>query len=321
MMQRLFMKKKTLFTIILLFFTALSIRAHWEEHDINGQYLFGYAGVGDKPSLYMPEIEANRIPTNVQSLEVNLSTDNLTSRINYLSAHGQRAFIVLDDLLFIHDPNLPTPCGADSWRNRLDYQVKFTNWFNLNAPNLTPGKVAALVINTEVNNRCIPSYSLDAVTKFVTARIPSIPTLAGYGRSGAGAKPLPDQIPASLAGALFFKYEILDPRTDDSYQQEFSELKARLSAQQRIVLVPDGFYSGSHAQRGWPKWYLGYLALNYAELAKSDPQVVGLIFFLWSSFGEGDGLNIGSRDLPQSIRDRQRLAGCNMNIQSSLTCT
>jgi hypothetical protein len=307
-------------SILLLLAVAFPARAYWEEHDVQGRYFFGYAGVGDNPSLYMPEVENNRIPTNVQSLAVNNPTDGLTGRLNYLNSHGQKAVLVLDDLLFIQDPALPTPCGAESWRIRLNYQVRFDDWVSRNAANLKIEKIAMLVINTEVNNRCIPSYSLDTVTKFVTARLPSIPTLAGYGRSGAGAKPLPDQIPASLAGVLFFKYQILDPRSDDSYQHEFNELKAKLSAEQRIILVPDGFYSSSHAAAGWPKWYLGYLALNYAELAKSDPKVVGLVFFLWASFGEGTDLYQGSRDLPQSIRDRQRLAGCGMNIQSSQPC-
>jgi hypothetical protein len=311
--------KKVFVSFLLLSIVVLNTQAYWEDHDIYGHYMFGYAGVGDDPTLYMPEVESNRIPTNVQSIVVNTSTDNLASRINYLNSRGQKAIIVLDNLLFLKDSALATPCGVESWRNRLDYQAKFTTWFNINAAILVPGKVAVLVINTEVNNRCIPYTSLDIVTQYVVSRIPSIPTVAGYGRS-TGAQPLPAVVPASLAGVLLFKYQVLDPRTDSAYQQELTNLKAKLTSAQRIILVPDGFYSDAHAQMGWARWYLGYLALNYAELAKNDPKVVGLVFFLWPSFTEGS-LNEGTRDLPQSVRDRQRLASCGMNIQSPLLMT
>jgi hypothetical protein len=318
--ERREMKSKMILALFVLASICLpSVSAHWEEHDLNGQYLFGYAGVGENPQLYMPEVERNLIPTNVASLTINNPTDKPSARINYLNSRGQRAVLVLDSLLFIQDPNLPTPCGADSWRIRLDYQTRFDNWVTLNAANLTASKVAMLVINTEVNNRCIPSYSLDQVTQFVKARVTSIPTVAGYGRSGPGAQLLPETIPSSLAGVLFFKYQVLDPRTDDSYQSEFTLLKSKLTSEQRIILVPDGFYSSSHAAAGWPKWYLGYLAMNYAELAKGDPRVVGLIFFLWPGFGDPSDFNLGSRELPQSIRDRQRLAACGLLIQSPLS--
>lgn len=312
--------KKVFVSLILLSILALNTQAYWEDHDINGRYMFGYASVGDNPTLYMPEIENNLIPTNVQTIAVNAASDNLTARINYLNSRGQKAIIVLDNLLFLNDSALATPCGIYSWRNRLDYQAKFNSWYNLNAANLTPVKTAVIVINTEVNNRCIPYTSLDTVTQFVVSRIPpSIPTIAGYGRSN-GAQPLPAVIPASLAGVALFKYQVFDPRTDAAYQQELANLKSKLTKAQRIILVPDGFYTDAHAQLGWAKWYLGYVALNYAELAKSDFKVVGLVFFLWPSFTEG-ALFEGTRDLPQSVRDRHRLASCGMNIQSPLLST
>lgn len=293
--------------------------AHWEFHDAGGQFLFGYAGVDENLEPYLNEIESQRIPTNAHTLASAAPTDDLAARLDLLRARGQRAFLVLDQLLFISDPNLQTPCAANSWRHRLNYQARFDAWLERNAARLTPEYVAVLVVNTEVNNRCVSFGSLDQVTQYVKAKLPALPTLAGYGRS-TGAKPLPEAIPASLAGVALFKYRTLDPRADAEYQAELGLLKSKLTPEQRIVLVPDGFYDSGHAALGWPKWYLGHSALNYMQLALGDPLVVGLLIFRWPGFQEGEA-KLGTRDLPQSVRDRHRQVGCGLRIQSPLLAT
>jgi hypothetical protein len=305
----------TFLTSILLASTA---SAYWEDHDVRGQYMFGYAGVDADPFQSIPEIEANHIPTNVQLLVVKNAADNMKDQFEYLHTHGQRAVLLFDNLLFINDPNLPTPCGANAYRQRFDYKAKFDNWSAINRPYLTADYLAILVINSEINNRCISSDALDQVTQYVKAKLPELPTIAGYGRS-FGAQPMSDTVPASLAGVAFFKYRIFDPQTDAEYQAEYNSLKAKLTDEQRIVLVPDGFYDSGHASLGWPKWYLGYVALNYMNLALNDPKVVGLVFFIWPSFMAGETKVLGSRELPQSVRDRQAQVGCGLRIQSPLS--
>ena len=300
--------------LLLLLFTP-TVRAHWEEHDLYGRYMFGYAGVAGNLTFFLPEIEANGIPTNVMPVEVHTAADNLQSQISYLRSHGQKAIVVLDRLLFLNDPALNTDCGSFAWRQRFDYRAKFDAWLNVNRSSITLDKVAILVINTEVNNRCIESSALDAVTQYVVSKVPSIPTVAGYGRSGNTPRPFGD-IPKSLAGVLFFKYQIFDPRTDAAYQADFKALKAKLNQQrQRIVLVPDGFYASGHKNAGWQQWYLGYLALNYMHLTLNDPMVVGMMIFLWPTLVQYEDTLRGTRDLPQSVRDRHRDVGLGLNIQ------
>ena len=316
-------KHRIVSALIMIWILASTTNAQWEEHDLNGQYLFGYAGIGyvneeGVPSLRLSEIESHGIPTNVQTLEVNTAADNLSARILQLQAYGQRAVLVLDNLLFKNVPTLNTPCGDFSWRHRLDFQPKFDNWLAINSAHLNPDTVALLVINTEVNNRCISHVSVDMVTQYVKSKLPGIPTIAGYGRS-TGAAPLPDIVPASLAGVAFFKYRTFDPRTDAAYQAEFNELKSKLTAEQRIILVPDGFYDSGHAAMGWPKWYLGYLALNYMNLALHDPKVAGIVMFLWSGFTDVNGRVLGTRELPLGVLDKHRQVGCGLRIQSPLS--
>jgi len=89
------------------------------------------------------------------------------------------------------------------------------------------------------------------------------------------------------------------------------------TAAPQILLVPDGFWgSFLHANlnshlgtgAGWPKWYLGNVAVNYETFAISQPRVVGLLFFLWSS--PNDPNFLGTKELPQSVRDRHREIAC-----------
>jgi hypothetical protein len=307
------MMRKLVSIFLLTFVLVSQARAHWEEHDLAGQYFFGYAGVEENLSTYIAEIEANNIPSNAQTVVVASASDDLRPRLAFLKSHGQRAIVILDGLLFRPDSALNTPCGANAWRIRLDFKAKFDNWLTLNAQSIVPETVAILVVNTEVNNRCISAASLDEATQYVNSRLPALPTIAGYDGT-RGAQPLPETIPASLAGVAFYRYHVLDPRTETTYQNFLNHLKARMTPAQRLLLVPDGFYDSFHVADGWPKWYLGILALNYAQLAFNDPKVVGLVFFRWAGFFEFGETKLGVRDLPQGVRDRHREAACILRI-------
>ncbi len=303
-----------LVTMLLLLCVPIpQAQAHWEEHDLGGQYLFGYAGVEEDLLRYVSEVELNNIPANVETVVVSSASDDLGPRLAFLNSRGQRAVVILDGLLFRPDAALITPCGQNAWRTRLDFKAKFDNWLTLNAHSLIPQNVAMLVVNTEVNNRCVSAASLDEVTQYVGSRLPVLPTVAGYDAT-RGAQPLPEIIPASLAGVAFYRYHVLDPRTEVTYQASLNHLKARMTPAQRLVLVPDGFYDSFHVADGWPKWYLGVLALNYARLAAADQKVVGLVFFRWPGFFEFGETKLGVRDLPQSVRDRHREAACMLGL-------
>lgn len=305
--------KAILTTIVFLCLCVSQVNAHWEERDLLGQYMFGYSGVELDLARFMGEIEGSNIPTNVQLISVNAATDDIGPKLNFLNARGQRAIVVLDNLLFKQDSKINTPCGANAWRYRLDFKLKFDNWLALNAANVVREKVAILVVNTEVNNRCISFASLDEVAQYVGSRTPSIPAIAAYDGTN-GAQPLPQAIPSSLAGIGFYRYHTLDPRTDPTYQTQLNHLKSRMTPAQRLILVPESFYDSFHEADGWPKWYLGVVALNYARLALADPKVVGLLFFRWSAWEEFGEMKLGAVNLPQGVRDRHREAACMLKI-------
>lgn len=51
---------------------------------------------------------------------------------------------------------------------------------------------------------------------------------------------------------------------------------------------------------------LGPMAVRYANIALSEPLVVGMVGFTWQGFDD----TLGLRDLPQGVRDYNRSASC-----------
>lgn len=293
-----------------LLVAEVSALGQWQNY--HGPYLFGYLGVEAK-AVNMSEVEANGIPTNVQTIPSGLAADSIGSKIDSANSRGQRAVILLDRLLFIVDQNLDTPCGPYSMRHRLDFKLKFDAWLQKNGEYMTPEKTALLLLHPEVNNACIPPESIDMVAQYVNSKNFGIPVIAAYSAT-VGAQPLPEVIPASLAGVGFYKYQVLDPTTDADFQRDYALMKSRMTPDQKIVLGVDGFYDSWYRALGWPRWYLGYVALNYSTLALNDPQVTGLLIFQWESFYEFGETKTGTRDLPQNVRDRHRQAACQLGV-------
>ena len=292
---------------------CLAVSASGQNPDtFFGQYLFGYIGI-DTQNL--TEIEQNQIPANTVWIVSN-ATQDVRTQIDQANAHSLRAAINIEDALFRTDTTLNTPCGANSRRLRTDYQAKFSSWLNLNGSRITHDKVALLVLNTELNDRCIPYDSLNLAAQYVKSSVSSspIPIIVGYA-GGTGAQPLPTFIPPVLDGIGFLRYGVLDPRTDSGYQRDLTTLKSELTSTQRMILVPDGFWKQGST---WPQWYLGYVALNYASLALNDPKVVGLMIWTWTDASDPYGYYVGSRNLVQSARDRQRQAACSLGVHNPL---
>jgi hypothetical protein len=193
-------------------------RAHWEFHDLYGQYLFGYTGVESNIPLYRNEVAANGIGTNVTTVSSFAITD-LSGVISYFNSRGDKAAIFMDNILFIEDPNLPRCNGPfNAWRLRLDYRAKVDSWYARNSAYLTPDRVAFLIINSEANNRCLSTSVLDQATAYVKSKLPAIPTVVGYGLT-EGAVSIAAPLPVQPAGFAFWSYGVRYPADANSLFQ------------------------------------------------------------------------------------------------------
>lgn len=308
--------------LLLLLLLALSASA-----DIT---FFGYAGVADAAGNKLPEIQAAGIPTNVATVdfqEVWTST-NLGATVTQFQASGVKAGLFLDNVLFKKFYVPSSPCvdagGPFSVRLRLNWQDRLANFVAANGVHITPAKTAFISVSTEVNNGCTPLDNVQTAALRLKTYFPGIPMVMGYGRS-PGARPAPDFIPSAIDWVGLFKYGTYDPNNpnhpnnfDNQYLVEFNSLVSKLSMHQRIILVPDGFWGGflhknlnSHngPGTGWPKWYLGPLSINYEAFALMQPKVVGIVMFLWT-ITPFDPNFLGTKELPQSVRDYHRQIGC-----------
>jgi hypothetical protein len=283
--------------------------------------VWGYTGVAGPGVNYLSEITAAGIPTNIASVDFTESwtTTNLASITSSFQAAGVKNTIFLDNVLYKKFYVLSSNCqdagGPFVWRLRGNWQDRLANFVSQNGAQITPAKTSFIAVFSEVNNACLSLTDVDTGAIAVKSYFPGIPTVMGYGFDGSLGQPAPAYIPASIDWVGFFKYGYFDPadpsnpaNADTGYLTEFNSLVAKLGVNQRIILVPEGsWFQHLHANLGWPKWYLQYVALNYESFALSQPKVVGMIVFLWPSFLPDI---TGTKDLPQAVRDRHREIGC-----------
>ena len=72
------------------------------------------------------------------------------------------------------------------------------------------------------------------------------------------------------------------------------------------MVVLDGWWSeGLHGAAGLTEADMKEVATNYYKLAHSDPDVVAVISFIWSTFETGKG----TRDLPQEVLKEHKIIG------------
>jgi hypothetical protein len=287
-------------SLILLLSPALtqSASAFWEFHNVQGQYLFGYTGV-ESAYEYENEVKQNGIKTNVTTLSSEW-TSNLSGDFNLHNGAGNKVAIFLDKILFQSD----TP----AWYLRPDYRYVFDYWYNINKAYLTPDRVAFLIIHSEANNARLPNSSIDAATAYVKSKIPTIPTVVGYG-FGAGAVDISTQaLPVQPDGFAFWRYAILHPEDPNSeFQYWLRYFKTHIDvSRQRLIIVFDAHYASYHISAGITEDMLGPMAVRYANIALSEPLVVGMVGFTWQGFDD----TLGLRDLPQGVRDYNRSASC-----------
>lgn len=278
---------------------APAASAHWEFHDVNGQYLFGYTGV-ESAYEYRQEVANAGIKTNVTTISSEYNT-YLQPAIDHQTQGGKKVGIFLDTVLF--------QSAAPAWYLRPDYQWTFNHWYNLNKNYLTSNRVAFLIINSEANNRGLSAAALDTATAYVKSKLPALPTVVGYGFGEGGAGMTNLTLPAQPDGFAFWRYAVLHPEAAGSeFQVLLNFFKARISASQRLIIVFDAHYGPWHVNAGQTQEMVGDIAIRYADIARAEPKVVGLIGFTWESFG---GV-LGLRDASQGMRLKNVTASCKL---------
>lgn len=279
---------------------------------------WGYTGIADASGSHLGEVTAAGIPTNVDCVnfaEVWTSTD-LGAITSNFQAMGVKTAIFLDEVLYkkfyVSSSSCQDANGPFRWRLRGNWQDRLANFVSQNGTYINSSTTSFIAVFSEVNNACLSLTDVQTGASAARSYFPGIPTVMGYGFDGSLGQPAPAFIPSAIDWVGFFKYGYFDPanpahpnNADNGYLTEFNNLLAKLSPNQRVILVPDGFWAPHlHAHlnshngpgTGWPQWYLQYVALNYEKFALAQPKVVGLIVFSWPS---APTIFTGTKDLPR----------------------
>jgi hypothetical protein len=285
------------------FVSTAGAQSLWAFHDVNGQYLFGYTGVEDSGD-FEHEVALNHIKTNVTTISSEWTTD-LAGAIAMHNSYGVRVAIFLDTVLFQQD----TP----AWYLRPDYRFVFDSWFARNRVNLTPDRVAFLIIHSEANNARLSPAAVDQATAYVKSKIATIPTVVGFGFGDGSVDISAQPLPVLPDGFAFWRYATLNPADPSTlFQYWFRYFKSHMdTSRQRLIFVFDAHYGPWHINAHILQDDVGDMAIRYANLARSEPLVVGMVGFTWNSFDDVLGL----RDMTTGSRIRNQTASCIM-----LTC-
>lgn len=299
MQKRLFAATLCLALLASPLFTSTA-RAHWEFHDVNGQYLFGYTGV-ESAYEYQQEVANAGIKTNVTTVSSEYNTF-LGPAINHHTQNGKKVGIFLDTVLF--------QSATPSWYLRPDYQWAFNNWYNLNKNYLTSSRVAFLIINSEANNRGLTAAALNTAIGYVKTKLPALPTVVGYGFGDGGAGMTNLTLPSQADGFGLWRYAVLNPQAPGSeFQTILDFFKQNMDqSRQRLIIVFDAHYGPWHVNALQTQEMVGDIAIRYADIVRNDPLIVGMLGFTWASFGDVLGL----RDVSQGMRIKNITASCKL---------
>ncbi|MCB1037696.1 MAG: hypothetical protein KDD47_27940 [Acidobacteria bacterium] len=309
--------------------------------------VYGYLGVANENHNLISEITGQDIPFNTASVTFpeNWTTVQLGPILSSFQSEGVKAQLWLDNVLFKRFSAASSACGAPGayfkYRLRADWQQRLANFMSTNGAHITSAKVGSWVVFPEVNNGCVSFDDINAAALQLKSYRPTLPTVIGYGYDKDVGVTAPAAIPQSIDWVGFWDYGYFNPAQTACpnppqppcpsagrpspckatfYLERLEDLKSKLAAHQRILLVPDAFWqTGIHGSlpecqsdqpvgTGWPQWYLSPVAANYAALAQSEAKVIGVLYWLWSTppFPNAKG----TRDLPTSVRTRHRTLGC-----------
>jgi hypothetical protein len=141
-------------------------------------------------------------------------------------------------------------------------------------------------------------------------KLPALPTVVGYG-FGDGAVDISGQaLPVQPDGFAFWRYAVLHPEAPGSqFQYWLNHFKTHIDvSRQRLIIVFDAHYGPWHVEARLTQEMVGEMAVRYANIARNEPLVVGMVGFTWEGFGDVLGL----RDVSQGMRDLNRTASCIM---------
>ena len=242
--------------------------------------------------------------TNIAQMCVFDPNENITDRLQLMSQNGLKAFLSVQAIFFVGTPDV-THGGGMNFDIHPQFQARWDNFVKTNKLLQSNSDIAAFYIVDEPIWNGITFSDLKIATDAVKATFPSIPTAIIEAPGGIDTL----QVPRSIDWIGFDHYAIPRPDTDPTFRNELALLKSKRSrVSQRIVLVMDAQWLPFYGDAGYTESYMATVATSYYKLAQSDPEVIGIIGYLWPG-GLDNTQQQGARNLPQNVIDEHMRIG------------
>lgn len=242
--------------------------------------------------------------SNIAQMSVFDPDENIIDRLQLMSQNGLKAFLDVHAIFFVGTPDVTQGSGMN-FDIHPHYQQRWDNFVRNNNLLQSNSTIAAFYVADEPVWNGISFTELKRATDAIKSSFPSVPTAIVEAPGGIDAL----QVPASIDWIGFDRYAIPRPDTDPAFRSELTLLKSKRSrASQRIVLVMDAQWFPFYGDAGYPESSMATVATSYYNLAKLDPDVIGIIGYLWPG-GFDDPQQKGTRNLPQNVIDEHMRIG------------
>ncbi len=236
--------------------------------------------------------------SNLADILVVNPDDDLTLRIRQLNDFEMKAVLHLNELFFeLIDANSPSEAN---YNLRSDYVERWAEFMLLNEAKLNASSIGAFYVGEEPTWNGVSFAELDAACTLVKSAFPSVPIMVIEAYPSINDL----QIPTSADWIGFDHYFIKKPSENVQFLSELAALKNKFSTnEQRLVFVMDAHYiPWAHGDYGGiVPTDLKAIAIDYFNMAISEPKTVAIIGYAWPSGFDAEDM-LGARALDDATK-------------------
>jgi hypothetical protein len=227
--------------------------------------------------------------------------DDVVARLQNMARRQMKALLAVEGVLFDNDPPNPASSDRRGVRPFPDYRERWARFVEINRVALNEAHVQTFYVVDEPYARGLTFDEVRAATDLVAATFPDIPVSVVEAWFA-----LDDLVVPTSVDWIGFDDFVGDPYHDPIFRRELATVHTKLSrSDQQIILVMWANWTPLECCVRGAEPYLpsgmGRVAESYYLLAREDPSVVALVGYLWA--GGIDGVQLGARDLPQTVRE------------------
>jgi hypothetical protein len=234
--------------------------------------------------------------TNLNQYAVYDPAQSVVADLDSMVSACTKPFMAISAIFWYRlDANAPS---GNRYALYADWRVRWAAFKSKNQAALNTSRVGAFYLLDEPTWNGVSFADLDTISQALKADFPAIPILL------VEAYPVLSmlEVPVTVDWIGFDRYGIFDPAKNAGYLRDLATLKSKRSNNQKIVIVSDTQWLPSYEiDSGISPLKLGPTFDSYYALAASDPDVVGLLGYLWPAGFDGPKA-LGARNLPSSVQ-------------------